>query len=105
VTAWLEQFLSGGSDLDVPVREMPGFYAAMKAPVGDTDVIFITDAVCHIPAEIRATFVAWKHSVKARLITLVIRNEPGDLEAISDEIHVVPSLDADESAVESVLSL
>ena len=105
VMAWLEQFLSGGSDLDVPVRELPEFYRAMKAPPGDTDVIFITDAVCHIPAEVQAAFVAWKRSAKARLITLVIQNEPGDLESISDEVHVVPSLDVEESAVERVLSL
>jgi uncharacterized protein with von Willebrand factor type A (vWA) domain len=59
VMAWLEQFLSGGSDMDVPVRELPEFYRAMKAPAGDTDVIFITDAVCHIPAETQAAFVAW----------------------------------------------
>src|SRR4051794_24526117 len=105
VMAWLEQFLSGGSDMDVPVRELPEFYRAMKAPPGDTDVIFISDAVCHIPAEVRAAFVAWKRSAKARLITLVIQNEPGDLEAISDEVHVVPSLDVEESAVERILSL
>src|SRR3954451_9404198 len=105
VMAWLEQFLSGGSDLDVPVREMPEFYSRMRAPKGDTDILFITDAICRIPAEIRASFSDWKHLVKARLITLVIDNSPGDLKAISDEVHEVPSLDVEESAVDRVLSL
>jgi uncharacterized protein with von Willebrand factor type A (vWA) domain len=105
VLAWLEQFLSGGSDMDVPVREMPEFYNRMRAPRGDTDVLFITDAICHIPSDIQASFSDWKHMVKARLITLVINNAPGDLVAISDEVHEVPSLDVEESAVDRVLSL
>src|SRR5262249_6109924 len=100
VMDWLEPFLSGGSDMDVPGREMPGFYRAMKAPVGDTDVLFLTDAICRIPADVQEAFVVWKRSVKARLISLVIQSEPGDLTAISDEVHSVPSLDVEESAID-----
>jgi len=35
----------------------------------------------------------------------VIQNPPGDLAAISDEVHLVPALDADAEAVGRVLSL
>jgi len=43
--------------------------------------------------------------VKARLITLVIESSPGDLTAISDEVHQVSSLSVTETAVERVLSI
>ena len=50
-------------------------------------------------------FLAWKREVKARLVTLVVGSEPGDLALISDETHVVETLSASEDAVERVLSI
>ena len=44
-------------------------------------------------------------SVQARLITLVIRSEPGDLAAISEEVYTVPALSVSEEAVGRVLSV
>jgi uncharacterized protein with von Willebrand factor type A (vWA) domain len=102
---WLSEFIGMGSSLDVPVREMPDFYQQLGAPVGKTDVIFITDAICHIPAKLQEDFCAWKKQVQARLITLVIQSEPGDLSAISDEVHLVPSLAVSEAAVERILAI
>ena len=102
---WLAAFLGGGSDLDVPVREMPRIYAELKAPAGVTDVVFVTDAKVRLGAADRDRFLAWKASARARLISLVIQNPPGDLAAISDEVHLVPALDADAEAVGRVLSL
>src|SRR5688572_11667512 len=46
---WLCAFIGKGSTLDIPVREMPQYYQALNAPPGKTDVLFITDARCHIP--------------------------------------------------------
>src|SRR5262249_43381883 len=89
---WLEQFIGKGSNLDVPVREMPPISRQPDARLGKTAVIFLTDALGRIPAELQQQFVAWKRAVKARLITLVIRSQPGDLEAVSDEVYTVPSL-------------
>jgi hypothetical protein len=43
--------------------------------------------------------------VQARVITLVIEGQPGDLATISDEIHLVPALEVTEAGVERVLSL
>ena len=102
---WLTAFIGRGSDLDVPVRELPRMYADMKAPPGVTDVIMITDAICQIPTEIRERFCAWKQSAQVRAIALVIDNPSGDLAAVADEVHSVRSLDADESAVGRVLSI
>jgi uncharacterized protein with von Willebrand factor type A (vWA) domain len=102
---WLAQFIGCGSTLDVPVREMSRYYETLRAPAGVTDVVFITDALCHIPADLQAEFVAWKQRVQARLITLVIQSEPGDLAAVSDETHLVQSLSVSEEAVGRVLSI
>ena len=48
---------------------------------------------------------AWKQGVQARLITLVISSVPGDLTAISDEVHLVEALSAGDEAVGRILSL
>jgi hypothetical protein len=43
---WVEEFIGKGSNIDVPVREMPRIYRQLNAPLGKTDVIFLTDAQC-----------------------------------------------------------
>src|SRR5205814_8048000 len=40
----LTGFIGKGSDIDIPVRELPRMYAALKAPPGVTDLLFVTDA-------------------------------------------------------------
>jgi uncharacterized protein with von Willebrand factor type A (vWA) domain len=105
VLDWVARFLSGGSHIDVPVREMPEFYDKLGAPKGVTDVVFITDAVCNPPDDVLASFRAWKLRAKARLITLVINSNPGRLAEVSDEVHRVTSLDVTEEAVGRVVSI
>ena len=105
VMDWLSQFIGRGSCLDVPVRELPDYYLKLGAPVGKTDVIFITDALCRIPVKLQEEFCAWKKQVQARIISLIIQSSPGDLTTISDEVHLVPSLAVTEAAVERVLSV
>ena len=102
---WLTAFLGRGSDLDVPVRELPRMFAELKAPAGITDVVFVTDARCRLPAELQNHFCSWKRSVRARLITLVLDHDAGDLTAISDEVHFVRTLAPDADAVGRVLAL
>ena len=102
---WLCAFIGRGSTLDVPVREMPRLYAQLRAPLGDTDVIFVTDCQCSIPESIREAFLSWKRSVRARLSTLVLGSDAGDLQVISDDIHLVSALVPGDAAVERVLSL
>jgi uncharacterized protein with von Willebrand factor type A (vWA) domain len=105
VLDWLSQFIGRGSSIDVPVRELPDYYARLKAPKGKTDLLFLTDAKVRLPADVRARFLAWKRSVAARLITLVIGSEAGDLATISDETHVVRSLGVDEVCVGRAVSV
>jgi uncharacterized protein with von Willebrand factor type A (vWA) domain len=103
---WLEQFMGCGSTIDVPVREMPQIYADLKAPVGATDVIFVTDAECYLPAGIVKSFNTWKKSVNARLISLVIGCSDGaSLKEVSNEVHCLENLEADSEAVGSCLSI
>ncbi len=102
---WLSEFLSFGSTLDVPVRELPEYYNRLGAPHGNTDVIILTDALCRIPPELQDRFNAWKAQVQARVISLIIGSSPADLAGISDEVHTVASLHASEGAVERVLSI
>jgi uncharacterized protein with von Willebrand factor type A (vWA) domain len=102
---WLAAFIGCGSTIDVPVRELPEYYAQLKAPKGKTDVLFITDAKVHLPGDVRDRFISWKATAKARLITLVIGSEPGDLAAISDEVHIVQSLGVEEEAVGKAVSI
>jgi len=102
---WLTAFLGRGSDLDVPIRELPRMVAELKAPPGDTDVIVITDAVCRIPAAVRDAFRTWTTGTHVRVIALVIDSPPGDLAGVADEVHTVQSLAADEAAVGRVLSI
>ncbi|MFO0799669.1 MAG: hypothetical protein U0804_19535 [Gemmataceae bacterium] len=102
---WLAAFIGKGSDLDVPVRELPRMFAELAAPPGVTDVVFVTDAKCRLPADVRDAFLAWKRAARARLVSLVIDNSPGDLAAVSDEVHAVRSLAPDGDAVGRVLSL
>ena len=102
---WLEGFLGRGSSLDVPVRELPDYYRKLQAPTGKTDVILITDAICHIPVDLQERFKDWKHQVQARVLSLVIQSAAGDLADVSDEVHLVPALSTTEVAVERVLSI
>jgi uncharacterized protein with von Willebrand factor type A (vWA) domain len=102
---WLAAFIGRGSDIDVPVREMPRMYAALKASPGVTDLVFVTDARCRLPAEVKNHFLEWKVAAHARLVTLVVDNEAGDLAHVSDEVHAVRSLTPDAAAVGRVLSL
>jgi len=102
---WLSEFIGSGSDLDLPIRELPRMYQEIGAPTGVTDIIFLTDARAHIPADVSDRFLAWKQVVKARVISLVIDNPPGDLALVSDEVHAVRSLNPGDDAVGRVLSL
>ena len=107
---WLSEFINYGSDIDVPVREMPAIYAGLKAPAGKTDVLFITDALCNIPKGVQKRFMDWKAAAQARLITLLVGahhdlDRCPSLAEISDEIHVIPEITATDGSVERVLSI
>ena len=103
--AWSGAFIGHGSELDVPIRELPRMYADLKAPVGATDVILVTDAQVRIPEALRAPFLAWKAAALVREHARRLDDEPGDLAGVSDEVHRVAALDPAGDAVGRVLSL
>ena len=103
--SWLESFIGCGSDQDVPVQEMPAIFTEIGAPLGKTDLIYVTDAELRISEKKASAFKAWKNSVQARLISLVLNSDPGDLTSISDEVHLINSLDPTEVGIRKVFSL
>ena len=102
---WLESFLGCGSDQDVPTREMPAIFTEIGAPAGKTDLIYITDAELRISEKRATEFKTWKASVRARLVSLVLNTDPGALTSISDEVHLINSLDPTEVGIRKVFSL
>jgi uncharacterized protein with von Willebrand factor type A (vWA) domain len=102
---WLEHFFSGGTDMDVPCDILPKRWHELGCPPGRTDIICITDAICHIPPKIRNRFLAWKQETKAKMISLIINSEPGDLAGVSDQVHRVRSLSIEETGVGEALSI
>ena len=103
--AWLEAFLGMGSDQDVPIGEMPAIFTEIGAPLGKTDLIYVTDAELRISEKKASAFKAWKRTVQARLISLVLNSDPGDLTSISDEVHLISSLNPTEVGIRKVFSL
>ena len=103
--SWLESFIGCGSDQDVPVQEMAAIFTEIGAPLGKTDLIYVTDAELRISDKKASAFKAWKALVQARLISLVLNSDPGDLTSISDEVHLINSLDPAEAGIKKVFSL
>jgi uncharacterized protein with von Willebrand factor type A (vWA) domain len=105
LAGWLTAFLGRGSDLDVPLRELPRMYTQIGAPEGKTDVVLVTDCRCRVPPAVRDAFLAWKKSASARVLTLFVGDAPGDLAQVSDELYRAAALDPAGEAVGRVLSL
>ena len=103
--SWLESFIGCGSDQDLPLKEMEGIFNEIGAPQGQSDLIYISDAQLKISQKKATEYNSWKASVKARLISLVLNTDPGDLSSISDEVHLINSLDPAEAGIKKVFSL
>ena len=103
--SWLESFIGMGSDQDVPIGEMAAIFTEIGAPQGKTDLIYVTDAELRISENKANAFKAWKCSIKAKLFSLVLNSSPGQLSSISDEVHLINSLDPTEVGIRKVFSL
>lgn len=103
--AWLSHFFSNGTSLDVPLDVLPRRWGALGCPVGKTDLIVISDALCHAPPTLVDAFNAWRKAQQVRCISLVINQPPGDLARVSDETYTIRTLGADEEAIERCLGL
>jgi uncharacterized protein with von Willebrand factor type A (vWA) domain len=102
---WLEQFIGRGSTLDIPLRELPRMWQQIGAPAGRTDILLITDAIVRLPAELAASFLAWKAEAKARVTSLIVDGQPGDLAAVSEEVYQVPAISAEAESTGAILSI
>jgi uncharacterized protein with von Willebrand factor type A (vWA) domain len=103
---WLEHFYSGGTTMDVPLVTLPQKWAELGCPEGKTDVIQITDALVHIPDEMRENFLTWKAATKAKYYTLVLdSDDAGDLRAISDRVWCLPNLSIEQDAIQELMSI
>jgi hypothetical protein len=107
---FMDHFIGGGSNIDVPVRELPDFYNKSGAPRGKTDVIMITDAVCFLPANVVHDFNAWRKKNQVRVTALVVRpwaghNDRGSLALVCDGLHVVREITPAEGAVTEMFTI
>jgi uncharacterized protein with von Willebrand factor type A (vWA) domain len=105
---WLKHFFSGGSNRDIPVKELPQDWPALKAlglPVGKTDVIMITDAIASVPQAMIDTYRRWAKEEQARTYGICIgHSNAGDLAGIADRHWCCPDLSGG-AAVDAVLSI
>lgn len=103
---WLEHFYSGGTTMDVPLAELPTTYwPEIGAPKGKTDLIIITDGQVYVPHEMEQKFNAWKAEHKVRCISLILAHHAGGLSKVSDEVHLIPYIGVDVTAIEGCLSV
>ena len=106
---WLAHFYGGGTSCDVPLCELPNVYwqefLAQGMARGKTDIVIITDAIVDVPPEVVTSFNAWKRREQAKVTTIVIQSEPGDLAAVSDTVYRVPGLSVHEEAVQDIVSI
>lgn len=104
---WLEHFYGGGTTMDVPLKELPtDYWEAIKAPKGKTDLVIITDAIVNVPTEMERTFLDWKHREQVKTFTLVIgQTTAGGLARVSDEVHLIKSIEVGSSAVQACFSV
>ncbi len=102
---WLEHFYGNGTDMDVPLAVLPRRWEAIGAPRGKTDILMITDAICHVPEAMERDFNQWRKHENAKVTTIIIEADPGDLVRVSDRIHLVADLHVENDAVADVMTI
>jgi uncharacterized protein with von Willebrand factor type A (vWA) domain len=107
IVSWCEEFLSGGSDCDLPLSSVRPHWP--KGPVGaQADHIIIGDEeVTAATPEYLAEYMAWAKANKVRTFSIIIgRHKPGALGIVSDGgCWCLPSLDLNNPAVDAILSI
>ena len=103
---WLSRWPHGGTDLVTLYDELPEQWDSIGATDGKTDIIMITDACMSTGTEERRKdFLKWKASKSARMQTIVIGEDVGELAWISDESSRVEELGVEVEAVANALSV
>jgi len=102
---WLAHFYGGGTSMDVPLETLPNRWEELGCPEGRTDIIQITDCAVHVPEELERKFLSWKAEHQARMNTIVIGDDPGDLEHVSDRWWTINELNLESEGVGECLSV
>jgi len=103
---WLCHFYSGGTTLDVPIRELPqSYWGELGCPPGKTDVIIITDALVHAPEKDLEFWNTWRQQEQVKSYGIIIGNEPGDLSKVCDRCWTVDAIGVEQDCVSELLSL
>jgi uncharacterized protein with von Willebrand factor type A (vWA) domain len=107
IVDWCGQFLSGGTNLDMPLESIRPHW-----PAGDigkrSDHIIISDAIISAATpKFLDGYKAWAKANGVRTFSLIIgHNKPGPFAAVSDGgCWCIPSLDLDNPAIDVVLSI
>lgn len=106
---WLTHFFGAGTDMDVPLEQLPNQwwneFVKQGMSRGKTDLILVTDAICHVPSKMEQDFLAWKAREQVHCTSIIINQNGGELANISDELHTVPTLDLRQDIVQKILSI
>ncbi len=103
---WLCHFFSGGTQLDIPLRELPTkFWTQLNPPKGKTDLFIVSDALCHIPKELSDSFNLWRKKEQVKCTSFILNNPPGDLAKVSDKCYSAKSINLDDPFIEECLSI
>jgi uncharacterized protein with von Willebrand factor type A (vWA) domain len=107
IVAWCEAFLSGGSDLDMPLESIRPHWP--KGKIGArADHIIIGDAeIDAATPQFLDDYRAWAKQMNVRTFSIIVGGaRPGALGAVSDGgVWCLPQLDLDNPAVDALLSL
>lgn len=107
IVDWCTQFLSGGTDLDMPLESIRPHWP--NGEIGKrADHIIISDAIITAATpKYLDRYKAWAKASGVRTFSLIIgHNQPGPFAAVSDGgCFCLPSLDLENSAVDLVLSI
>lgn len=102
---WLEHFFGGGTDMDVPLIELPKRWHDQGTPPGRTDIINITDAYCSVPAKVAEQFNEWKARNEVRYnVILVGCSDGGSLKSVADRIWTAGSIDVGEDSIQESMA-
>ena len=103
---WVMEPASGGTDLDVPIKQLPEVYwKEFNCPRGVSDIIFVTDAIVKCPKKMGDNFLAWKKENQVKSYGIILNNSAGDMEKLCDRHWLVSDLSLEQDAISSVLSI
>lgn len=102
---WLEHFYAQGTSPVVPLVTVPNKWNELGCPKGRTDIITITDARLDVSAEMAQRYNAWRAAEQVKTNTIVIGDNIGDMEGVSDRWWSIDELNLESDGVSACLSI